>query len=216
MVTALEFERLICASGPTGGHLKRLSQDGREPKRIAFIQCVGSRDLKHNKYCAAVCCMHATKEAILAREHDPEVESFIFYTDLRASGKGFQDYVARAEREYGVTYIRGRVGKIDQSSDENPVIQYMDTLGGEVENMQVDLAVLATCLVPRKDASDLANTLGIPLSENKFFQSNPFSPVETEAPGIFLCGYCQGPKDIPESVTQASAAAMKAAEFLRK
>jgi len=216
VMTALEFERVICASGPTGGHLKRLSQDGREPKRIAFIQCVGSRDINHNKYCAAVCCMHATKEAILAREHDAEVQSFIFYTDIRASGKGFQDYVARAQREYGVTYIRGRAGKIDQDSDESPVIHYTDTLAGEVETMQVDLVVLATCLVPRKGAPELARILGIQVDENKFFQSATFSPTESGVPGIFLCGYCQSPKDIPESVTEASAAAMKAAELFNQ
>jgi heterodisulfide reductase subunit A len=216
VITALEFERVICASGPTGGHLKRLSKDSKEPKKIAFIQCVGSRDVNYNKYCAAVCCMHSTKEAILSREHDPEVQSFIFYTDIRASGKGFQDYVARAEREYGVTYIRGRVGKIDEDSDENLVVHYADTLAREVKTMQVDLVVLATCLVPRKEAVELARVIGIQVDENEFFRSDPFSSTEAEVPGIFLCGYCQGPKDIPESVTQASAAAMKAAEFFKQ
>jgi heterodisulfide reductase subunit A len=216
VLTALEFERLICASGPTGGVLKRLSPDGREPRRIAFIQCVGSRDLKHNQYCAAVCCMHAIKEAILAREHDPKVKSFIFYTDIRASGKGFQDYVLRAEQGYGVTFIRGRVGRIGLDSNENLFIHYENTLAGKVEIMPVDLAILATCLVPRKDASLVANILGIQTDENKFFQSHPFSPTESGVPGIFLCGCCEGAKDIPESVTQASAAAMKAAEFLKQ
>jgi len=214
VVTAMEYERLVCASGPTGGHLKRLSADGRDPKTIAFIQCVGSRDLHHNKYCSSVCCMHSTKEAILAREHDPEIRSYIFYIDLRASGKGFQNYIARAEREYNVTYIRSRVAEIAQDSEENPVIWYEDTSSQEVKSMTVDLAVLATCLVPRRDAGPLAKVVGVALDEYNFFQTALFSPVDTTIPGIFTCGYCQGPLDIPESVAQASAAAARAAETL--
>ena len=216
VVTAMEFERIICASGPTGGHLVRLSKDGEEPKRIAFIQCVGSRDVNHNKYCAAVCCMHATKEAILSSEHDPDVTSVVFYTDVRASGKGFQDYVARAEREYGVSYIRGRVGRIEEDSEQNLVVHYADTVGGGVESMEVDMVVLSTCLVPRKEAPELGRVIGIDVDENGFFKSDPFSPTQTEAPGVFVCGYCENPKDIPESVTEASAAAMRAAEFIKR
>lgn len=214
VVLSLEYERLICASGPTGGLLKRLSPDGSDPEKIAFIQCVGSRDLRRNEYCSSVCCMHATKEAMLAKEHDPDVHSFIFYTDLRASGKGFQDYITRAEKEYNVTYIRGRVAEITQDSEENPIIWYEDTRSRKVNNMMVDLAVLATCLVPRWDAGELAGATGVELDECNFIKTEPFSPVETTVPGIFVCGYCQGPLDIPESVVQASAAAARASEVV--
>jgi heterodisulfide reductase subunit A len=214
VVTAMEYERLICASGPTGGHLKRLSADGRDPKTIAFIQCVGSRDLHHNKYCSSVCCMHSTKEAILASEHDPEIHSYIFYIDIRASGKGFQNYIARAEKEYNVTYIRSRVAEITQDAEENPVIWYEDTNSRQVKSMTVDLVVLATCMVPRTDAVGIAAITRTALDEYKFFQTSPLAPVDTTIPGIFACGYCQGPMDIPESVAQASAAAARAAEVV--
>jgi heterodisulfide reductase subunit A len=123
IVTSLEYERLISASGPTGGHLQRPS-DGEPAKSLAFIQCVGSRDIKHNRFCSSVCCMHTTKEAILANEHDPEVVSTIFYTDLRAAGKGFQKYVGRAEREYNVNYVRARVAEITQIKNERLLIWY--------------------------------------------------------------------------------------------
>ena len=212
VVTAMEYERLICAAGPTGGHLHRLSEDQRDPKALAFIQCVGSRDLHHCKYCSSVCCMHATKEAILAREHDPEITSYIFYMDIRASGKGFQNYVIRAEKEYNVQYIRSRVAEITQDSEENPVIWYEDTASREVKSMTVDMVVLSTCMVPRADAADLAKIAGVALDEYNFVETSSLSPVDTTVPGVFACGYCQGPMDIPESVAQASAAAARAAE----
>ena len=212
VVTAMEYERLICASGPTGGHLHRLSGDGRDPKTLAFVQCVGSRDLHHYKYCSSVCCMHATKEAILAREHDPGISSHIFYMDLRASGKGFQNFVIRAEKEYNVHYIRSRVSEITQDAAENPVIWFGCPRTREVRSMTVDMAVLATCMVPRADAAGIAGIAGVVLDEYDFIRTAPSSPVDTTVPGIFACGFCQGPMDIPESVAQASAAAARAAE----
>jgi heterodisulfide reductase subunit A len=215
VVTALEYERLISASGPTGGHLNRMSD--REPvKRLGFIQCVGSRDLKHNRYCSSTCCMYATKEAILANEHDREVCSTIFYTDLRAAGKGFQEYVTRAEREYNVTYVRGRVAEITQDANELPLIWYEDTVSGGLKSEAVDLVVLAISLVPRRNVRELADRLGIELDEDNFIRTDPFSPASTSRPGVFACGYCRGPADIPESVAQASGAAAQAAQHVMR
>ena len=214
VITALEFERLISASGPTHGHLLRPS-DGAPVKRLGFIQCVGSRDIKHNRFCSSVCCMHATKEAILANEHDREVESLIFYTDLRAAGKGFQQYVARAEQEYNVRYVRARAGEITEDGDGHPVIWYEDIASGGKDSVAVDMAVLGISLLPRRDAAELAHILGIALDEDGFIMTDPFSPADTTRPGVFACGYCRGPADIPESVAQASGAAARAAEAVR-
>jgi heterodisulfide reductase subunit A-like polyferredoxin len=213
VITSLEYERLISASGPTGGHLRRLS-DHEPVKRLGFIQCVGSRNLKHNRFCSSVCCMYATKEAILANEHDREVQSVIFYTDLRAAGKGFQEYVDRAQREYNARYVRARVAEITQDADENPLIWYEDTRSGERRSERVDLAVLATSLVPRRNVGELAERLEIELDEYNFVKTDAFSPMDTTRPGVFACGYCRGPADIPVSVAQASGAAARAAEVV--
>ncbi len=215
VITSLEYERLISASGPTGGHLQRLS-DKEPAKRLGFIQCVGSRDVKHNQFCSSVCCMHATKEAILANEHDREARSTIFYTDLRAAGKGFQEYVARAQREYNVTYVRSRVAEITQDENERPIIWYEDTPSGQVGSETVDLVVLAISLMPRRGAKELAALLGVELDEYNFIKTDPFSPTDTTRPGVFACGYCRGPADIPESVAQASGAAARAAEVVMR
>ena len=214
VITSLEYERLICASGPTWGHLKRPS-DGEPVGNIAFIQCVGSRDLDNNPFCSSVCCMHATKEAMLAYEHDPDVSSFIFYMDLRAAGKGFQRYVARAKREYNTSYVRGRVASIDEDVDGNLVISYEEVESSQPKRMTVDLAVLATSLVPRKGSEKLASVLGVETDEYGFIKVDPFSPLDTTRPGIFACGCCREPADIPECVSQASGAAARAAEVLR-
>ena len=213
VITSLEYERLISASGPTGGHLARPS-DEQPVKRLGFIQCVGSRNVNSNQFCSSVCCMYATKEAVLANEHDREVSSTVFYTDLRAAGKGFQEYVARAKRQYQVTYVRGRVGEITQDANERPVIWYEDAESGEVGSETVDLAVLAISLVPRRGTKELADLLGVELDEYNFIKTDPFSPMETTRPGVFACGYCRGPADIPESVAQASGAAARAAEVV--
>jgi heterodisulfide reductase subunit A len=211
VITSLEYERLISASGPTGGHLTR--QSDREPaKRLGFIQCVGSRNINHNRFCSSVCCMYATKEALLANEHDREVHSTIFYTDMRAAGKGFQSYVTRAEREYNVSYVRARVAEITQDEEERPIIWYEDTVSGQVKGETVDLAVLAISLVPRRGVEEMAAVLGVELDEYNFIKTDPFSIADTSRPGVFACGYCRGPADIPESVAQASGAAARAAE----
>ena len=215
VITSLEYERLICASGPTGGHLTRPS-DKKPAETIAFIQCVGSRDLKNNRYCSSVCCMHATKEAMLAYEHDPKVKSYIFYMDLRAAGKGFQKYVARGEQEYNISYIRNRVAKITEDRNENPIVWYEEPQSSKTEKMTMDLAVLATSLMPRKGVEELAKVLGVELDEYNFFKTDPLNPLDTTKPGIFVCGCCREPTDIPESVAQASGAAERAAEAVMR
>ncbi|MFQ6065291.1 MAG: FAD-dependent oxidoreductase [Candidatus Bathyarchaeia archaeon] len=215
VITSLEYERLICASGPTGGHLTRPS-DKKPAETIAFIQCVGSRDFKNNRYCSSVCCMHATKEAMLAYEHNPKVKSYIFYMDLRAAGKGFQKYVARGEQEYNISYIRSRVAKITEDRNENPVVWYEEPQSSKTEKMPVDLAVLAASLVPRRGVKELAKVLGVELDEYNFFKTDPLNPLDTMRPGIFVCGCCREPTDIPESVVQASGAAERAAEILTR
>ena len=213
VVTSLEYERLICANGPTGGHLERPS-DGGPVKEIGYIQCVGSRNVRMNRYCSSVCCMHATKEAMLAKEHDDEVRSYIFYTDLRAIGKGFREYIERAREEYNVTYIRGRVAEITENGEGKPLIWYEDTEVGQVRKTPVDLAVLGASLIPSSGTESLADLLDVELDGYRFFKIDPFSPTDTTRPGIFVCGYCAGPMDIPESVAQASAAAARAAEIV--
>ncbi len=216
VVTALEFERILSASGPTSGHIERPS-DGKAPKNIAFIQCVCSRDENYAKYCSSVCCMHATKEAILANEHHRDIESYVFYMDLRAVGKGFRKFVERAEKDYNVKYIRARPANIyENPENQNPIIEYENTEDGEINTKEVDLVVLSHALIPSKGNKDLARILGITLDEHGFFKVPNIltKPMDTDVEGIFVCGYCQSPQDIPDSVTQASGVAARAAELM--
>ena len=218
VLTALEFERWVCASGPVGGHLLRPA-DGGIPKRIAFIQCVGSRGTKFGApFCSSVCCMYATKEALIIREHAPHVQVYIFYNELRAFGKGFQEFINRARGEYGVNYIRSRPGEIrEDPKTKSLTIWYDDTFTREIKSLnEVDLVVLCPALLPKPDNRKMAEIMGLELDEFGFFESkNPLtSPVDTNVPGVYVCGYCQCPKDIPESVAQASGAAARAAETL--
>lgn len=215
VITAMQYERMISASGPSGGQLQRPS-DGKTPKRLAFIQCVGSRDTHHKLYCSSVCCMHATKEAILANEHYPDLKAFIFYTDMRAVGKRFQEYIARAEQEYKVTYIRSRPSKITENPDTgNPIVWYEETTTRTRTSMEVDMVVLCQALIPSGSAKGISDMLHLSLNDYQFINipDRLFHPVDTEIPGIFACGFCQAPQDIPDSVVQASAAAARAAEF---
>jgi heterodisulfide reductase subunit A-like polyferredoxin len=216
VITAIEYERLTAASGPTFGALKRPS-DGKISHNIAFIQCVGSRDFKHMPYCSTVCCMHATKEAMMAYEHEPGgTKSTIFYMDMRAVGKRFQEYLTRAKEEYNVTYVRSRPGKIDVNpQNQNPIIWYMDTTTRETKSFEAELVVLSQAMIPRI-TRELAEILGTELDENGFVKipSRLSQPVDTTRPGIFACGYVQRPQDIPDSVSQASGAAARAAEAI--
>jgi heterodisulfide reductase subunit A len=215
VLTALEFERLICASGPLGGHLQRPS-DNIDPKKIAFINCVGSRDIKNNPYCSSCCCMYTTKEAMIAHEHDNEIESSIFYIDLRAAGKGFREYIQRGENEYAIKYTKGKVAKIIEDDQKNPIIIYEDIDTSQVKQLKFDLVILATTMIPKKDAGDLANILGIQMNDFNFFKANSFQPQKSSKEGIFLCGTCREPMDIPNSVVDASGAAAKAAEIVMR
>ena len=216
VITAMEYERFTAATGPTFGELQRPS-DHKIPHEIAFIQCVGSRDFKNNPYCSSVCCMHATKEAILAYEHHPGTKSTIFYMDMRAVGKRFQEYLTRAQNEYNVTYVRGRPGRIEENPvNKNPIIWYEDTTTGETKSKEVELVMLCQALIPARGTIELAKKLGIELTGNGFVETPDklLHPVDTTKPGVFACGYVHSPRDIPDSVTQASGAAARAAEAL--
>jgi len=217
VMTSLEFERMESASGPTGGHIIRLS-DGRVPEKIAFIQCVGSRSIKGGlPFCSSACCVYATKEAVLIREHDPKCEVYIFYNDLKVFGKGFQDFINRAKDTWGVRYVRALPGEITEDSKTGKlVVWYEDTTENTIKNLQADIVVLCPALVPKPDNQKLAKILSVELDEHGFFKSKDtmLAPIDTNVPGIFIAGYCQGPKDIPESVAQASGASGRAAESM--
>ncbi len=216
VVTSLEFERLLSASGPFAGHVMRPS-DHKEPQKIAWLQCVGSRDLHHGDqgYCSAVCCMSAIKQAMLAQEHSKApLDTAIFFLDLRTPGKDFEKYYQRAA-ERGVRFIRSRVHSIEQVPGAHDLaLRYLSEDGG-VQTETFDLVVLSVGLEVSPEAVALADTLGIDLQpETGFAATTPFTPITTNKPGIFVCGAFQGPKDIPQSVTEASAAAAAAGELL--
>ncbi len=221
VITAMELERLLCASGPTGGHLIRPS-DGKIPRSIAFIQCIGSRDRRewiNHSYCSSICCKYAVKDAVLIKEHEPATSVKIFYIDMRAFGKGFQEFVNRARSEFGIEFIRSNPGEISEDpSTNNLIIWFEDPITRTVQHMPFDLVVLCPALIPRKGVEELAKTLGIELDNYGFFKSVDVlkTPLDTAVPGIFACGYCLGPKtgDIPDSITQASATAARVAEVL--
>jgi heterodisulfide reductase subunit A len=289
VITALEFERLLSASGPTGGHLDRPSDiaakaeivalekkakkarktlekfeekfgessseffklyeggeyEGDEDrkkwadryteylavaeplealkkkaegftvaKKLAFIQCVGSRDLRFYPFCSGYCCMHSIKEAIIAYEHEPETRSVIFGMDIRAVGKGFEEYKIRGGNQAGISYVRGRVAEITEGPDRRPVLTYEDTRERVVKSEAFDLVILATACAPSKGISALAEVLGIELDEFGFYKTDKSNPMDTTRPGIFTCGCAHSPMDIPESVAQASGAAARAAQTL--
>ncbi|MFX0097947.1 MAG: NAD(P)-binding protein [Candidatus Hodarchaeota archaeon] len=214
VVSALEFERLLCASGPQEGHLHKLS-DGESPKKIAFLQCIGSRDARSHGYCSAICCMYTTKEAMIAYEHDNELKSYVFYIDMRAGGKGFQKFLKRGAEEYNIDYIKSKVSEIKIDENENPIIVYEDYNTSELKEMPVDIAVLATCIVPPDGIKDLASVLDIELDRHAFIKTDPFCTIKTSKSGIFTCGCAHEPMDIPRSVAEASSAAARAAEIIR-
>ena len=287
VVTALEFERLLSASGPTAGHLDRPSElalekeieetekevrklSGRvkqleekqgkssaqvieevkagasDPallewakqaeslaglearlvpmhhkkaaaataRKLAFIQCVGSRDFRFNKYCSSYCCMHSVKEAMIANEHDREVNSSIFCMDLRAVGRGFEEYKLRGGLQANIEYVRGRVAEITEDEAKNPIVWYECTTDRQVKSQVFDMVVLASACVPGAGTEKLARLAGVELDANGFIKTDSLVPLATSRPGIFVCGCAQGPMDIPESVAQASSAAACAAEVV--
>ncbi|MHA1934188.1 MAG: FAD-dependent oxidoreductase [Candidatus Thorarchaeota archaeon] len=212
VVSALEYERMVSASGPTGGIVMRPS-DGREPHKIAFIQCVGSRDVNHCAYCSRICCTYATKEAIITKEHTPEVHIDILYNDMRAFGKGFEEFLVRGENEYELNYVKGLPSEIMEDISTNDLlIRHSDAKGHEILEDRYDLAVLCPAMIPNKN-SELFEMLGIKTDSYGFIEStgDNLLKAETGIPGIHLCGACDEPKDIPDSVAQGSAAAALAA-----
>jgi len=289
VVTALEFERLLSASGPTHGHLDRPSElalrveiaalekelqkatrqidkleekHGKKTadfvkefeagkagedadferwatlakkaaeveeelsplkkreaaahtaKKLAFIQCVGSRDFRFNRFCSSYCCMHSVKEAMIAHEHDNDTTSSIFCMDLRAVGRGFEEYKLRGGKSANIKYVRGRVAEVTEDQAHNPIVWYESTTTRQVEHETFDMVILATACVPSASTPKLAELMGLELEENGFFKTDPIIPLDTSRPGVFVCGCAQGPMDIPESVAQASSAAARAAEIV--
>ncbi len=216
VVTSMEFERLICGSGPTGGHLVRPS-DRRSPKRIGFIQCVGSRsENRGNPYCSNVCCMNTVKDTLLIKEHYPDAEIFVFYTDLRAFGKGFEDMLKRSKLA-GVHYIRGFPGEVKQdSATGNLRVRVENTSSARIEDYDLDMLVLAVGLIPNPDLKKLASLLNLSQTSDGFvMESHPkLKPVDAPTPGIFFAGCIESPKDVKDSVTQAGAAAARASILL--
>ncbi len=209
VMTSLEFERLLSSGGPTMGHLVRPS-DHKEPKKIAWLQCIGSRDTNKcgNSYCSSVCCMYAMKDAMIAKEHSSEdLDAAIFYMDIRSYGKDYEMYYDRAREREGIRFVKSRVHSVTENREnQNLILRFADE-NGVIQEEEFDMLVLSVGLEVTKETLELADKLGIEVNKNKFIESEPFNPLETSREGIYTCGTFQGPKDIPSSVTEASAAA---------
>ncbi len=218
VVTSLEFERLMNAAGPNKGVLLRPS-DKQHPHDIVFIQCVGSRcdDHRGKSYCSKICCMYTAKHAMLVREKYPDTNVHVFYIDVRTPGKNFDEFYRRAVEQYGVEYIKGMVGKVWKNGDKL-MVQGSDLLNGEQLLLETDMVVLATAIEPDPSARSVATMLTASMDTNDFFTEAhaKLRPVESPTAGVFLSGTCQGPKDVPETVAQASAAASKVIGLLSK
>ena len=212
VLTSIEFERMLSSSGPYQGHLARIS-DGQPPKKIAWLQCVGSRDEScDRRYCSSVCCMYATKEAIIAKEHLPGVDTHIYFMDMRSFGKDFEKYYERAKDEYGVVYRRCRIPQVEQDRKTKHLnIRYADD-AGILQKESYDMVVLSVGLQPCKELSEMSKILEVNLNHYGFIETDPYDQVKTSRKGIYASGTVTEPKDIPESVTQASAAAVEAAK----
>jgi heterodisulfide reductase subunit A len=215
VLTSMEFERFLSATGPYAGTVLRPS-DGEVPKKVAFIQCVGSREDKEkggSPYCSAVCCMYAMKEAVIAQEHTAGLEPHIFFMDIRAHGKEFDDYYERAEKEHGIKFTRSRVSDVQEDPvTKNLIVTYVDA--GDIQREEFDMVVLGIGFSPPLNVKELSETLGIELNHYDFCNISSFSPLETTKPGIFVSGAFGGPKDIPDTVAQASGAAAKASSLI--
>jgi heterodisulfide reductase subunit A len=216
VITSMEMERILSASGPTGGHLVRPS-DHKEPKKVAWFQCIGSRDLNRcdNSFCSSVCCMYAIKEAVIAKEHaGDDLDCSIFFMDMRTHGKDFERFYDRARENEGVRFIRSRVHTIDPVPGSDDLELRYVTESGELVNETFDMVVLSIGLQIAPEVVKLADNLGIELTEGNFCKTSSFEPVATSQDGVFVCGAFQGPKDIPQSVVDSSAAASAAGEIL--
>ncbi|MDM8522389.1 FAD-dependent oxidoreductase [Desulfococcaceae bacterium HSG8] len=212
VLTSVEFERLLSATGPTMGHLTRVS-DKKEPKKVAWFQCVGSRDMNRcdNAYCSSVCCMYAVKEAVIAKSHsENDLDCAIFYMDMRTPGKDFEKYRNDAEDKHGVRFIRSRVHTINPVPDTDDLEVGYVTDSGEKKSEVFEMIVLSVGMEISPEITELAGRLGIEVTDGRFCKTEDFNPVATQKQGVFVCGAFQGPKDIPDSVVEASAAACSA------
>jgi heterodisulfide reductase subunit A2 len=217
VITSMQYERMMSASGPTGGHIKRPS-DGKEPKTVVFVQCVGSRDKSVGRpYCSGFCCMYTAKQTILTRDHIPDSKTYVFYMDIRSPGKGYDEFIRRAMEQYGARYVRGRVAMIYPAGD-GLIVRGADTLAGDQVEIKADLVVLAVGAESAAGAPQLAEKLRISYDDYGFYTESHIKlrPVETNTAGVYLAGACQGPKDIPSSVAQGSAAAAKVMALFSK
>ncbi len=216
VVTSLQYERILSATGPYAGHLQRPS-DGHTPKKVAWIQCVMSRDVARNRpFCSSVCCMHAAKQAVLTRSHEPETETTIYFMDIRAHGKGFDGYIERARHSHGVRYRRSLISQVYLNPDnENLIIETFDHHRNRKVEEEYDLVVLSSGFKPSDDWNDLVNRLGLTVNPYGFITADFDDPVATSREGVFACGGIESPKDIPETVIQAGAAAAEAAVVIQ-
>ena len=210
ILDGLQFERILCPSGPTAGEVVKPS-DGTIPKEVVFISCVGSRDQEHGvPYCSRVCCMYLAKQALLYKHAVSDGQAYVFYMDTRTTGKGYEEFVERAVKDEGLLYLRGKVARVYREGDKLKV-QGVDTLIGKRVDISCDMVVLGTAIVSNPATADLARRLGILTDQHGFItEADPkLRPLDTTVPGIFVCGTVQGPRDIPDSVAQASGAAGK-------
>ncbi len=216
VITSMEFERLICAGGPTAGHFVRPS-DQERPKRIGFVQCVGSRNPKIGRpYCSNICCMNTIKDTLLLADHYPDVKNVVFYQDIRAFGKSFEDMFQRS-KEAGTRYVRGLPGDVEEDPRTgNLVVTVENTTTGQLERHELEMLVLSVGVQPPKDAPKIAGMLTLSTTSDGFFmESHPkLKPVDTPTRGVFLAGFCESPKDIKDSVCQAGAASSRAGALL--
>ena len=219
VITGLQMERLLSSTGPVMGKPVRPS-DLKDPHSIAFLQCVGSRNFREggNQYCSRVCCMYATKQARQYKEKHPEADVYIFYMDIRAFGKGYEEFYESAAKNYGINYVRGRIAENYEDEDHGIIIRAEDTLINQPIELKVDLFVLSCGLVPRADSDQITSLLRIQKSGDGFFlEAHPkLRPVDTLTEGIFIAGVAQGPKDIPDAITQAKGAASSAASLMAR
>ncbi len=221
VISSLEYERIMSATGPTGGHIVRPS-DGKEPKDIVFIQCVGSRcepdDRRGKTYCSKICCMYTAKQSIMTCDHIPGAKCHVFYIDVRTPGKMFDEFYRRAVEQYGVDYIKGNVGKVTPLPNGKLRVHGVDLLDQKEVELDTDMVVLAGAIEPNPSIRPLATKLTLSIDNNNFLNEAhaKLHPVEAATAGVFMAGTVQGPKDIPETVAQAGAAAVKAVALLAK